>query len=140
MKRLAVLLVVALGTPAFGGDRCGDLRTLPVAKLTARAQQRIEIANPWNARRRDWPSLVITVSIDRAPHLAGAILRACPGVLGVFGIDRVDPRNFRATVRLHVASFAVLTRIAQLPAVTSMSVFDPSVRFADPQIDLDVGL
>jgi hypothetical protein len=138
MKPLLVL--IALSTPAFAGDRCGDLRPLPVAKLSARAQQRIDVASGWNDHHRNWPNLVVTVSIDRAPHLAGDILRTCPGVLGVFGVDRVDARNLHASVRLHVASFAVLTRLAQLPAVTGMSVYDPSARIKEPQIDFDVDI
>ena len=127
---LLLLAVPARAEPAS----CGELKPQRSGAMSVYSQKRFPNASAYEAEKpAGWKVLKVTLVIDRAPHIARAALASCPGIHIVDAIKFDD--NLR-TSYLHVTvdSFAALSRVAQLPAVRSVSVSDPrrTFEFEDP--------
>jgi len=127
------LLLVALAAHGAGANpasSCRDLAAKPYAKLAGKVRDKFYVGG-WETAKK-WPVYVVTVTLGRAPHLAREILADCPGVTRIDEPMPIDARHFSAEVTIHVASFATLTRILQLPAVNGMYVRDPTLKPPPP--------
>jgi hypothetical protein len=121
---LLVALVAAARTASAEPDTCAALP--PVVQwsaLSTFAQHRFPGGAEWEAPR-DWTKVIVTLDIDRAPHIAHAILEACPGV-HVTSATALDVRRLTSNVSLTVTSYTALSRLAQLPAIRSMYAMVP---------------
>jgi len=125
-----VMLFAVRGATANPAQSCRDLAPKAFAKLDAKAHERFD-SEDWE-RAKAWPTYVVSVQVNRAPHLVRAILAECPGVTKIDVPQAIDARHFAAEVDIKVTSFAALSRILQLPAVVYVSVRDPSIRIKHP--------
>lgn len=134
MRRLALALglcalpVVTSAQP----QHCRDVPALDWARLPMRAHQKLLSGDTGMESPRSWPALVVTLQVERAPHIAAAIVAECPGVTRLAEAASIDPRNLRSEVVVKVASFGALARLLQLPAVTHARVRDSRVRIKEP--------
>jgi hypothetical protein len=122
---ILVALVALAGPAAAQPNSCRDLKAAPYAALGEQAKDKIGGAEFFQTAK-PFKKLVISISMARAPHIARAILLECPGVEAIDQGEADDDRHFQSTIRLHLTSFAALTRIAQIPAISYISIFDPT--------------
>ncbi len=127
----ALLLVLLLPALARAEpDRCRALRPLKFAQLSSYAQRRFPGGEQWELPK-EWQFIHVTLIVERAPHIARAVLGDCPGVT-ITSIGPVDAKRQRSVVGLKVTGFAALSRLAQLPAVSEISAVDSRREFEDP--------
>ncbi len=125
MKIIVLGLLLSSATASARPDHCGELAAKSFARLAPIAQDKLSDGERFE-HVVQFRRLYITVNLDRAPHIARHILLECPGV-SVLEASPVDARHFQSELRIRVDSFAALTRVVQIPAVTYVSISDPSV-------------
>jgi hypothetical protein len=127
----ALALVLLASTSAHAESRsCANLEARPWAQFSSFAQKRLPNGQDL-AQRKDFPKLTVEVILQRTAHIAREVLGECLDVT-VDAADNVDERHLTSVVTLHVKSFGALSRIAQLPAVESISVIVPQRRIRHP--------
>ncbi len=138
--RSAVLVVLAAlpcGPARAEPESCKSLAVQKVAQFSTYARNRFANAESWENRKVDWKTMDVTVFVDRAPHIARKALEACPGVV-VKAVDPHDAKRQSSLASITVTSFALLSRLAQLPAVHQIYVRDPRMhRFDFEGVDLE---
>jgi hypothetical protein len=124
--RVAVLAVMLAASSARAEPTsCRQLHAVKAGQLSAYALRRLPGAVSYEAVTAVvWKRMVVMLVVDRAPHLARAILAECPGVK-VTAASPIDAKRQRSIVTLSVTSFAPLSLVAQLPAVHDISLSDP---------------
>jgi len=124
--RVAVLAVIlAAGSARAEPASCRELHAVKAGQLSTYALRRLPGAVSYEAVTDVvWKRMIVTVVVDRAPHLAKAILAECRGVK-VIATRPYDVNHRAAIVTLSMTSFAPLSIVAQLPAVTGVSLTDP---------------
>jgi hypothetical protein len=119
--RAVVLLLALAATARAEPDSCKALK--PVAhwsQLSPIAQHRISDGAFWE-KVVAWKGQNFQVAVDRSPAIARAAIDECPGAK-VLTISPVGARNLRSIATITLTSYAAMSRLAQLPAIQSISV------------------